>query len=174
MIGFCPYECGQEGVVYVDDVIGIGLDHLIADNLHIASQYDEIHFFLAEHGHLLGFHLRLVGVIFLDGPYIIRYVKLLGDVTQVLVIAHDTRDVHVPFSSLISSQQVIETVAHLADENGHAGLDVAEIQMEIYLVTLSVERFDVFLYLFAGDGESFQFPFQSHEKHFVLVIHVLV
>ena len=113
-------------------------------------------------------------MVFLDGPYIVGNVELLGDVAQILVVAHDTGNVHIPLACLVACEEVVKTVAHLADEDGHARALVGEIEVERHLIACRVERGQVFLDFILGDEEFLEFPLDAHEEHAVLAVHILV
>ena len=174
MVGLGAYEGGEEGVVDVDDVVGIGGYHVVCHNLHVTGKHDEGNTLFLQQRHLGGLHLRLVGVVLGDGPHIEGYVELLGDVAQVLVVAHDAGDVHLPLACLVTGKEVVEAVAHLAHEDGHTGTDVVEIEVESHVVALGVECRDVFLYLFTRDEKVIKLPLDAHEEHTILAVHVLV
>ena len=174
MVGLGTDEGGEEGVVDVDDVVGIGGNHLVADDLHVARQHDEGDALAAQQLHLCGLHLGLVGVVLLDGPDVEGDVELFGDVAQVLVVGDDAGDVHLPLARLVARQQVVEAVAHAADEDGHAGSLVGEVEAEGHPVALGVERLEVLSYFVLGDAEVLQLPFDAHEEDAVLAVDVLV
>ena len=158
----------------IDDVVWICLYHLVADDLHISRQHDKRHLFFCEQLHLSLFHLGLVGVVFLYRPHVEGDIKLFAHVSQILVIADDARYLDVKFSGVVSCQQVVEAVAHLADEDSHAWLHVVEVEAACHLVFLCIERVDIFLYLVSWNEEVVEFPFYAHEEHAVLMIYILV
>ena len=174
VVGFGAHEGGQEGVVDVDDVVGVGGNHLIADNLHIACQHDERDAVLAQQLHLGGLHLGFVGVVLVDAPHVVGDIELLGDVAQVLMVADDAGDIDSPLAGFVARQQVVEAVAHAADEDGHARALVGEVEVECHLVALRVECGKILLDLVLGDEEALQLPFNAHEEHAVLTIDILV
>ena len=88
-------------------MVGVGGYHAVSDNLHISCENDECDFLLLQQFHLLLLNLSLVGVIFLYRPYIIGDVKLLGNISQVLMVAYDARDIHVKLARLVSGKQVV-------------------------------------------------------------------
>ena len=174
VIGFGTDEGWQERVVYINNMVRIGGNHLVADNLHVAGQDDERHPLLAQQLHLCLFHLLLIGVVLLDAPHVVGYAELLGHIAQVLMVGDDAGNVHIILSGLPPCQQVVETVAHLRDEDGHAGPTVAEVEAELHLVSLSVERVNIFADFLAGDEEAVQLPLYAHEEHAVLAVYILV
>ena len=60
MIRLGTDECWKERVVDVDDVVWIFGYHLVADNLHVASQYDKRDILLLQQLHLGLLYLLLV------------------------------------------------------------------------------------------------------------------
>ena len=174
LVGVCAYECGEEGVVDVYDVMGVGGDHPAAEDLHVAGEDDEADAFFLEEGHFFGFDLFEVGVVFGYGPDVVGYVELLGYVPEVIMIAYDTGYFDVPLPCLVTGEEVVEAVAHLADEYGHPGLDIAEEDAELQGVPAGEEGADVFLDLFAGDQEAVEFPFDAHEEAAFDAVDVLV
>ena len=133
-------ECWKERVVDVNDVVRILPDHVVAYYLHVARKHDERHLLLLQQFHLCLLHLCLVRVVFLYAPYVERNVELLRHIAQVFVVAHDARNLHFPLASLVTSQQVIQAVAHLAHEDCHSRLHVVEVEVERHLVSLRVKR----------------------------------
>ena len=103
-----------------------------------------------------------------------RDVELLRHIAQVFVIAHDARNLHFPFSRLVTGQQVVKAMAHLAHEDCHSRLHVVAVEVESHLISLRVKRRDVFLYLFSWNEEVVEFPFNTHEEHAVYTVHILV
>jgi len=174
MIGACPNERGEERVVDVDDMMRISLDHLIADDLHVSCQDDKGDLLFPEKFHFGLFYFLLVGMVFLYGPHIVRDLELVGDISQVLMVADDAGNVDIPFPRLVPGQEIVKAMAHLAHENGHARTLITEIKVASHLVSLCVKRVDVFIDLVARDEEILQFPFDPHEKHPVFPIYVLV
>ena len=174
VVGLCPDECGQEGLVDVDDVVGVPANHLVADDLHVPGQDDECHTFLLKQAHLGFLYLLLVGMVLVDGPHIVGDAELFGHFPHVFVIADDARYVDIPFSRLVSCKQVEEAMAHLADEDGHSRTGVAEIKTERHVIPLGIECIDVFTNLVAWNEETLQFPFNAHEESSVLMVNILV
>ena len=174
MIWLGADEGWQEGVVDIDDAVWERLDHVLGDYLHVARQDDEVDILLLHELHLCLFHFLLVRPVLLDGPHVIRYVKLLCHVAQVFVVADDAGDVALQFACLVSCKEVVEAVAHLADEECHAWALVTEVEFELHIIALAVECLDIFLYLLIGDGEALGGPFHSHEEAVVHGVHILV
>ena len=112
----------------VDDVVRIAGDHPVADDLHVPGEHDERNALPFQKFHFRAFHLLPVGLVRRDLPDIERDAELFRHLPQVLVVAHDAGDVHLPLAGIVPGQQVIEAVAHLAHENGHPRLLVAEIR----------------------------------------------
>ena len=113
-------------------------------------------------------------MVFFDAPYIVRNAKLFSHIAQILVIAHNARNIDVPFTSFPASQQVVQTMAHFANKNCHSWTFVTKIQFTRHLVALSIQCIDVFLNFIAWNQEMLQFPFNTHKKHAVLLVHILV
>ena len=109
-----------------------------------------------------------------DGPYVVGDVELLGDVAQVVVVADDAGNVDGPLAGLVAGEQVVEAVTHAADEDGHAGAYVVEVEAEGHVVAWGVECGDVLADLVARDEECVELPFYSHEEDAVLAVDVLV
>ena len=136
VVGFCTHESREEGMVNVDDMVRIFAYHLFAEDLHVAGQDYEGNPFLAEQLHLGALDLLLVGMVLGYGPDMERYAELVRDFPKVLVVAHYAGDLDIPLPCLVAGQEVIEAMALLAHEDGHARLDVAEEHVELHLETL--------------------------------------
>ena len=158
----------------VDDVVRIALDHLVADHLHVACEHHEADVLLLQELHLLALHLLAVGLVRQDAPHVVGDAELVRDVAQVFVVGDDAGDVHVPFARTVAGEQVVETVAHLAHEDGHARLLVAEIDVGGHLVALLEELVDDFLDMVARNEEALQLPLDAHEQMPLDRVHVLV
>ena len=65
-------------------------------------------------------------------------------------------------------------MTHLADKDSHAWLLIIKIKIEIHVVAYFVERVYDILNLLSWYHEILQIPFQSHKKHAVLTINILV
>ena len=91
-------------MVDIDDVVRIGGNHVVADNLHIACQHDKRDVFLLQQFHLGLFHLLLVRMVFLDAPHIVGDAELIGHIVQIFVVRHNAWDVTVEFSCLPAGQ----------------------------------------------------------------------
>ncbi len=113
-------------------------------------------------------------MVFLDGPYIVRYVELFGHVAQIFVVAHYAGYVDVPFAGLVACQNIIQAVAHLAYEDGHARLYVVEVQAALHVVSAGIQCVDVFLDFVLRYEETVQFPFHAHEEYTFHPVDVLV
>ena len=174
VVGLGSHEGGQERVVNVDDVVRVFGNHLVRDNLHVAGQHDERDVLLPEQLHFGLFHLSLVRVVFLDAPHVVGNLELFGHVAQVLVVRHDAGYLTLIFTGLPACQQVVQAVAHLRHEDGHARTLVAVVERELHLVALGIQRADVFVYLVARYQETVQFPLYAHEENAVLAVNVLV
>ena len=174
MIRFGTDESRKEGVVDVDDVVRIGIYHLIANDLHIASENDESHILFLQQFHLSLFHFSLIAMVFLYAPYIIRKTELFSHISQIFVIAHDKWYIYIIFSCLPSCEQVVEAVAHFADEDSHTRFAIGEIEIANHLITLCIERIDIFKNLVARNEKLFQIPFNAHEEHAILSVNILI
>ena len=169
-----PDEGGQEGVVDVDDVMRIAGDHAVADDLHVPGEDDERDVLALQQGHFLALHLFPVRLVGRDFPDIEGNTELFRHLPEVLVVAYDAGDVHLPLAGIVPGQQVIEAVAHLAHENGHPRLLVAEIHARVHLVSLGESGVHGLLDSLSRDGETVQFPFNPHEEPLLDGVHVLV
>ena len=65
--------------------------------------------------------------LLVDAPDVIGNAKLFSDIAQVFVVRDNARNVDIPLAGLPACQEVIQTVAHLRDEDGHARTLVAEV-----------------------------------------------
>ena len=174
MIGLGTDKGRQERVVDVNDMMRILGYHLVADNLHVAGQHDKRDILFLQQLHLGLLYLLLVAVVFLNAPHVVRYAKLLGYVAQILVVGYDTRNVAVKLASLPTCQQVVQAVTHLTNEDSHTWTLIAEVQAEFHLVTLRIKGGDVLVNLVARNHKSFQFPLNTHKKHAVHLINILI
>jgi hypothetical protein len=100
--------------------------------------------------------------------------ELLGDISQVLMVADDAGDFHLPFTGLVPCQEVIQAMAHLAHENRHPGLFITEIDPGMHIITYAQFLFNRIVDAFPRDGESVQVPFDAHEKTLIDPVNVLV
>ena len=142
--------------------------------LSSSGQDDKRNVFFSEQLHLGLLHLSLVRVVLVDAPHIVGDAELLCHIAQVFVVRHDARDVARELSGLPAGQQVVEAMAHLRDEDGHAGPLVAVIEAELHLVALGIERGNVVVDLLPGNEETVQFPLYAHEEHAVLTVNILI
>ena len=172
MVGLGADEGGEEGVVDVDDVVGVGLNHLLGNHLHLASQHDEGNAVVAQQLHLF---LFLLGFVLLcDWEDVVGDAELLGHVLQVGVVGDDEGYLAIPFAGCVACQHVIEAVAHLRNKDGHARLDVGEVEAQLHVVLLGVKCGEVVLYLVAGNGKVLKFPLDTGEEHMLDVVDILV
>ena len=111
-------------------MVGVGLDHFIGDDLHVAGQHDERHVLFFQQFHFSSLHLGLVGMVLVDAPYMVGDTELEGNIAQILMIADDAWDVNIDLTGFPPCQQVIEAMAHFRDEDSHAGLHVVEVEVE--------------------------------------------
>ena len=65
-------------------------------------------------------------------------------------------------------------MAHLRHEYRHPRALVAVIEREFHLIALRIKRRDIVVKFVARNEETFEFPFYTHEKHTVYLIHILV
>ena len=124
----------------IDDAIGIVVDEVLRNDLHVSGEYNKGNFFFVLKFALFLFDQWHVAVVFVDVPDVIGDRELFGHVAEIFVVAENAGDLDVPFSGFISRQQIIEAVAHFADENGHSLGFVAKIEVERHLVTDGVKR----------------------------------
>ena len=113
-------------------------------------------------------------MVLFNAPHIVGNAKLIGHIAQVLMVRHDTGNVAVELSCLPACQQVVETVTHLRNEDGHPRTLVAVIEREFHLVALSIKRSNIVIKLVAWNKETFKFPFYAHEEHAVYLVHILI
>ena len=97
----------------VDDAIGQGIDELIGQDLHVASQHYGVDLVGREQFQLAALLLGLGGRG--DRQVMEFDPEALGDSAQVFAIADDERDFHAQFSALVSGQQIVEAVIFLGD-----------------------------------------------------------
>lgn len=174
MIWLGTYERRKERVMDIDDVVRIVLNHLVANDLHVASKDDECHLLLAKKFHLRCLYLSLVGMILLDAPYIVWDIELLADIAKVLMVADNARYVNIELACLIACKEVVKAMGHLAHEECHARLDIAEVKIGCHVVALAVECVDILSNLIARDKEALEFPFHTHEEHLINLVYILV
>ena len=91
-----------------------------------------------------------------------------------MMVGDDEGNVAVPFAGGIACEHVEEAVAHLGNEDGHAWLDIGEVEAERHVVLLCVEGGEVVLNLVAGNGEVGEFPLDACEEYVLDVVHILV
>ena len=90
------------------------------------------------------------------------------------MIADDARYLDVPLARLVTRQQVVKTVAHLAHEYRHAGLHVVEIQVKRHIIPRGVKCLEIFFQLVARYDETVKLPLKPHKEHAVLPVNILV
>ena len=161
-------------MMYVYDVVRIGSYHFITDNLHIACQYNKRNILLPQQLHFCSLYLCFVRMVLIYAPYIIGYAKLIGHITQILMVRYNARNFTIKLTGLPSCQHIIQAVTHLADENCHTRTLVAVVQAEFHLITLRIQCSYVIIYLVARNHKPFEFPFYTHEKHALYLINILI
>ena len=100
VIGLGADKGRQEGMMDVDNPIGISIDELFRNDLHVACQHDEVHPMFGQHLHLA--LLLLLLRLLRDGKQIERDAKPLGNVLQIRMIADDKRHLDIPFACRIA------------------------------------------------------------------------
>ena len=113
-------------------------------------------------------------MVLVDAPHVVGDAKLLGHIAQILVVADDAGDINLKFACLPAGQQVVETVAHLGNEDSHTGTLVAIVERELHLIALGIERGDIVVDLVARNEEAVQLPLNAHEEHAFNLIYVLI
>ena len=161
-------------MVNVDNFIGVGLDHLVGYDLHVACEDDEGDLLLFEQLHLCLLDFAFVRPVFLDLPYIIRYAELVGYGTEVFVVGHDAGDIDIEFACLIACEKVVEAMVHFRYKECHAWAYVAEVEAELHVVALCIEGTDVLFELLCGYEEFLECPFDTHEEVLFDMIDILV
>ena len=174
MIRLCSYESRKEWVVDIDNLMRIALYHILWDNLHIAGKNDEWDTLLLQKLHLCLLHLLLVWPVFLYWPYIVRNAELICHVAKVLVIADDTWNLNIKFTCLITCKEVVEAMAHLTYEQSHARLHIVEVNVELHLISWTVQCLNILFNLLWRDGELGKLPLHTHEEAAVNLVHILV
>ena len=165
-------ECGQKRMMNIDDPVGIRLDHLLRNDLHVAGQHDEIDSVLRQQTHLFGFLPLLV--LLGDREQVKRNIETAGHMFQIGVVADDQGNLHVPFSGGIPGQHIVQAVRHARNEDRHARFDVRKVEPENHLVLAAVKRLEVVLDLFFGNQKPVQLPGDPHEKHVFRMVDILV
>ena len=92
----------------VDDSIGVLLDKLIGQNLHVASQDDEVRIAFGEEFQDLLFGLRFAVFGYGDGD--IGNPIEVCDGAIVFVVGNDQRDLAFQFAALMAVEQVYKAV----------------------------------------------------------------
>ncbi len=118
LMGLCADECGQEGMMDIDDLLGELCDEIRGKHLHVASQDDEFDIVLAKQFDLLPFCLRLV---FLgNGNHAIGNAIKVCVGLRVGMIADYQGDFAGEFAGALPVEQIDEAVIVFGNKNGHA------------------------------------------------------
>lgn len=172
MIWLGSHECRQEGMMDVDDIVRIFGNHLWRDDLHILGEHNEIHAKFIEKFHLLW--LKFVPIVLVEREAIVRYAEALGNWAEVLMIADDAWDIHIPFARGITCKDIEEAMVLLADKKCHLRFDIAEVQTELHRELVCEQSAEIILDLVAWNEEAVELPFKAHEKNTVDSIYILV
>lgn len=113
-------------------------------------------------------------MVFIDGPDVVWDIELLCDVAEIFVVADDAWDFDVPLAGFVSCEDIVEAVAHFADEDGHSRGFIAEVEIEGEFEAFVVEGVQDVADFVARDIEIFEFPFDAHEEHAVDIVDILV
>ena len=113
-------------------------------------------------------------MVFVDGPDVVGNIELFGNVSKILVVTHNAWNFDIPFTGAITREEIVETVAHFADKNGHTWRFVAKVEVKCHLIAMGIKRLDNVVKLFTRNEKLVELPFDAHEKHVVDVIDVLV
>ena len=172
VVGFCAHECGQERVVDVDDFVGVRLNHILRNYLHITCKDDEINVVFAQKLHFLSLLFRLVFLV--DVEDVVGDAKPLCGGAEVFVVADNQRDVNSPLARNVPRKHIVEAVRHFGDKNRHPRLAVGEVNLELHLMFLRVEGLEVLFDFLGRDEKLVEAPFHPHKEDFLGVIDVLV
>lgn len=177
-----PFEClvvwlgshegRKEGVMDVDDVVRILLNHLRRDDLHVFGEDYEIHTELVEQLHLLRLKLPSIGLV--NRKTVVRDAETLSHRAEIFVVADYAGDINIPLTGGITRKYIEKAVILLAYEQSHLRLHIAEIETELHLIFLGEQSLEIFLNLLAGNGEAVKLPLQPHEKDLIDPVHILV
>ena len=118
LMGLCADECGQEGMMDIDDLLGELCDEIRGKHLHVASQDDEFDIVLAKQFDLLPFCLRLV--VLGNGNHAIGNAIKVCVGLRVGMIADYQGDFAGEFAGALPVEQVDETVIVFGYKNGYA------------------------------------------------------
>ena len=140
--------------------------------LGVAGKDDECDAVVAQQLHFLLFLLGFV--LFRDGEHVVGDAELACHGLEVRMVGDDEGNFAIPFAGCVAGKHVEEAVAHLGDEDGHAWLDVGEVEAQEHVVLLGVEGGEVVEDLVAGDGERLDVPLHTCEEHVFDVVNVLV
>lgn len=99
---------------------------------------------------------------------------MFGDVAHIFVIADDAWYFDAPLARLVSRQQIVEAMPHLADENRHARWYIAKVEIAFGVESLRIECVEDFGDFVAFDGKMIEFPFDAHKEHALDVIDELI
>ncbi len=171
VVGLCTDEGGQEGVMDVDDLIGVGGDEVRGEDLHVAREDDKVDALLGEQRE--GGFFLLLFVLARDGEDVVGDVEFVRDAAHVLVIADDERDFYIPFTGGVASEQVKEAVGYLGDKECHAGLFIVEVELKGQFITLGVEHVEGVLNFFLWDAKVVELPLHAHEEDLLDALRVL-
>ena len=98
-------------MVDVDDAVGISIDEVFGKDLHVSRKDYKVDVVAIEYLKLALLHFGFVVAI--DRNNFIWDIELLGDKSQVGMIAYDDGDFDVPLSGGVSCKDVVKTVGHL-------------------------------------------------------------
>lgn len=167
-----PWKSRQERVVDVDDACRIAIHEVRRKDLHVAGQHDKIYFVLTKQSALLLFDpgLRLGGYM----EVMIVDLVLFGERSQVVVVAHDERDIHLPFSAAVSCEHIVQTVRVLRNEDRHPRRLSGKVKGPVQVERLGHLFLELGFDGCVGHLKAVQIPLHTHKEHPVLFIDMLV
>ena len=119
VVGARSGECGQEGVMHVDDAGRVVIDEVGGENLHVAGQDNEFNVVAGEDFKLAGLGLAARGCG--DRDMFKRDAVKGGQILNRQMIGHDDRNLAPQLAGAPAVEQVGHAVQILRAEEGDAG-----------------------------------------------------
>ena len=108
VIRFRAHERGQKRVMNINDAVRVLVDELVGQDLHVASQNDEIQIMLFKQCE--DFLFRFAFVVFGDRNYEEGHSVELGDWPVVRMVGNDQRNVASQLAAFVTVKQVHQAV----------------------------------------------------------------
>mmetsp|Transcript_1414 Transcript_1414/g.4068 ORF Transcript_1414/g.4068 Transcript_1414/m.4068 type:complete len:448 (+) Transcript_1414:2110-3453(+) len=141
VVRIASLEGGQETVVDVDGVGLVPPAEVVREDLHVPREHHHVDVVLLQKPLDLGLLLQLEPHLLVrgrarvlpHGEVVEGDPELLSDVTQVVVVAYDERNLALQLLAVLPQEDVVQAVVELADEDRHPLGLVAEAQAPLHV-----------------------------------------